>query len=113
MENSDHKKPDSGHFPWDLRALLEPIFFVILFCIASPYLSLARSRWDKSLLVVALILGGIGVVLLFFARLPLYRQRRFLAFGARHLTGVHKGLYFAAYAFIVPCILLLLALTMF
>jgi hypothetical protein len=113
MEKQDHKKSDSGHFPWDLRALLEPMLFVILFAVVLPYFSLAERRGDRTLLTVALVLGGIGVVLLFFARLPLYRQRRFFFFGARHLSGVHKRLYYAAYVFIVPCILLLLAMTVF
>ncbi len=113
MEQPDHKRPDGGHFPFDLRVLLEPMLFVILFTVALPYFSLAERRGDRTLLTVPLILGGIGVILLFFARLPLYRQRRFFFFGARHLSGVHKRLYYAAYAFIVPCILLLLAMTVF
>jgi len=113
MEDSGHKKSDGVHFPRDLGALLEPMLLLILFCIMAPYLSLVRSRGDKILLIVALVLGGIGVVLLFFARLPLYRQRRFLAFGPRHLTGVHRKLYLAAYTLIVPCILLLVVLTIF
>lgn len=113
MENSDHKKSDGGHFPWDLRALLEPLLLVIVFAIVAPYLSLVRGRAEKALLTVALVFGGVGVVLLLLARLPLYRQRRFLTFGPQHLTGFHWRLYFVAYAFIVPCILLLLVLTMF
>jgi hypothetical protein len=113
MENPDHKKSDGGRFPMDLRVLLEPGFFIILLCVVAPYFSLAERRGDKTLLIVSLVLGGIGVVLLFFARLPLYRQRRFLTFGPQHLSGVHRRLYFAAYAFLVPCILLLLAMTVF
>ena len=109
MQNADHKKPDGGHFPRDLRALLEPGLFVTFFAIVMPYLSLGSGRGDKTLLAVSLVLGGIGVILLFFARLPLYRQRRFFVFGARYLTGNHKRLYYAAYVFIIPCILLLLA----
>jgi hypothetical protein len=113
MENSGHKKSDRWHFPWDLRALLEPMLLVIEFVIVAPYVSLVRDRAEKALLTVALVLGGVGVVLLFFARLPLYRQRRFLNFGPQHLTGFHRRLYFVAYAFIVPCILLFLVMTMF
>ena len=113
MRYSDHKKPDSGHFPWDLGVLLWPMLFAILFAIVLPYFSLAERRGDRTLLTVALVLGGIGVVLLFFARLPLYRQRRFFVFGSRELSGFHKRLYYAAYVFIVPCILILLAMTVF
>ena len=89
------------------------MLFAILFAVLLPTFSLADRRDDRTLLTVALILGGIGVVLLFFARLPLYRQRRFFAFGARELSGFHKRLYYAAYLFIVPCILLLLVITVF
>ena len=89
------------------------MFFAILFAVLLPYVSLADKRGDRTLLAVALILGGIGVVLLFFARLPLYRQRRFFVFGARELSGFHKRLYYAAYLFLVPCILLLFAMTIF
>ena len=113
MRYSDPKKPDGGHFPWDLGALLAPVPFAILFALVLPYFSLAERRGDKTLLTIALILGGIGVVLLFFARWPLYRQRRFFVFGARELCGVHKRLYYAAYLFIVPSILLLLAMMVF
>jgi hypothetical protein len=113
MRYSDPKKPDGGHLPWDLSALLAPMLLGILVAVVLPYFSLAERRGDRTLLAVALILGGIGVVLLFFARLPLYRQRRFFVFGASELSGFHKRLYYAAYVFIVPCILILLAMTVF
>lgn len=58
----------------------------------------------------ALSFGCVGVGLLFSARLPLYRQRRFLAFGPRELDRVHRRLYWLAYFFIGACVLMLTAL---
>jgi archaellum biogenesis protein FlaJ (TadC family) len=56
---------------------------------------------------LALALGAVGTVLLFFARLPLYRKRQFLSFGPRQLTGIHRKLYWVAYLFVAVSILLL------
>lgn len=58
----------------------------------------------------ALSLGCIGVGLLFFARLSLYRQRRFLTLGPGGLDRVHRRLYRLAYFFIGACVLMLTAL---
>ena len=55
-------------------------------------------------------MGGVGTVLLFFARLPLYRQRRFLVFGPRELDKRHRRLYWWAYRFIAASIVLLVVL---
>jgi hypothetical protein len=52
--------------------------------------------------------AGAGVVLLFLARLPLYRQRRFFAFGPKLLDESHRRLYRWAYGFICLGGLLLL-----
>jgi hypothetical protein len=60
---------------WHIFTLVIPLSIVLLF------LFLARAaRGDTTVLWVAVTVGGIGVVLLFFARLPLYRQRKFLSF---------------------------------
>ena len=49
-----------------------------------------------------------GAVLLFFARLPLYRQRKFFTVGPKELKGVHWALYYCAYILIVPSVIFLL-----
>jgi hypothetical protein len=54
--------------------------------------------------------GGIGIILLFFARLPLYRQGRFWTFGPQHLDRSHRRLYWVAYLLVAACILLFLIL---
>ena len=96
-----------SYFPPDIAAVVAPI----LMCIGGVYvasgLSWARGLGDTSLLDLALLVGGAGSILLFFARLPLYRQRRFFSLGPRSLTGIHRRLYYAAYWLIVPSVALL------
>ena len=60
--------------------------------------------------VFASSLGVIGIVLLFFARLPLYRQKKFLSVGPGELTGIHRKLYFVAYGFVGVAILLMVVM---
>jgi hypothetical protein len=52
-------------------------------------------------------LGALGIILLFSARLPLYRQRRFFTFGPKALPAFHRKLYWLAYAAVVAGVLLL------
>jgi hypothetical protein len=52
----------------------------------------------------------LGIFLLFFSRLPLYRQRRFWTFGPRELPAFNRKLYWLAYLFFVASILLLLTI---
>jgi len=54
----------------------------------------------------ALALGMLGTVLLFLARLQLYRKRQFLTFGPGSLIGIHRNLYLVAYLFVAVSILL-------
>ena len=52
--------------------------------------------------------GGLGIVLLFFARLPLYRARKWMTLGPGNLDRPHRRLYWLAYVFIACSFLLLL-----
>lgn len=58
-------------------------------------------------------LGCLGIVLLFFARMPLYRQRQFFTFGPKALPAFHRKLYWLAYVAIVSAILLFAAILLF
>jgi hypothetical protein len=93
-------------FPVDMAALLGMPIFAILGILFAAQVHNAR-RGDPTLLLVAVGLGLIGTCLLFGARLPLYRQRKFLSFGPRELDHRHRKLYKAAYLFIIPSIALL------
>ena len=90
-----------------MAAVLAPILLSAIFVYVTCAISWATNFGDTSLLHFALWLGGIGSALLFAARLPLYRQRRFFSLGPKPLTGVHRKLYYAAYCFIVPSVALL------
>jgi hypothetical protein len=68
------------------------------------------SRGDPTLLYVALVLTCIGIVLLFIARLPLYRQHRFFTFGPGGLDQKHRRVYEWAYVFIICSAALLVML---
>ena len=71
-------------------------------------------RGDPAAFWIAFGAAVIGIVLLFIARLPLYRQGKFLTFGSKDLPPLHRRLYHAAYLFIglsvVTMLLLLLVL---
>jgi hypothetical protein len=77
-----------------------------------PLLSRLKRTGDPTIVWIALALGAIGVALLFAARLPLYRQRRFFVFGPRELDEKHRRLYRWAYKFVGTsvCLLVLLLL---
>lgn len=48
----------------------------------------------------ALACSGVGIVLLFLARLPLYPQRRFWTIGPRELDRPHRRIYWLSYLFV-------------
>ena len=51
----------------------------------APLLLPARLEGDRTFLWMALILAVVGIVLLFIARLPLYRRGMYFTFGSRAL----------------------------
>ena len=75
-----------------------------------PALSYLRHQGVPVLFIPAIASGMVGTVLLFFARLPLYRQRLFFSVGPRSLDRTHRRLYWLAYAFVVASVALLLLL---
>jgi len=110
MPNNDQEKKNGSHFPPDVGAIGS--FFFIMFAVlyATCGLSWAKARGDTTLFNLAVFLGGIGAVLMLIARMPLYRQRRFFTLGPSSLSGIYRKLYFTAYFFIVPSIVLLVLL---
>jgi hypothetical protein len=82
----------------------------ILAAMFLPLLNQARNRGDATLAYIALLFGMIGIMLLFFARLPLYKQRKFFTFGSRALDAPHRKLYHWAYVFVGACVLLMISL---
>ena len=107
-------RKSAWHFPPDLAVLLFSDFIFLPFALLAgwllTHLSKAKTTGDASLLCVAYASGVCGVVLLFLARLSLYRQRRFLVFGPRELDEKHRRLYRWAYRFTGVSVLLMLLL---
>jgi len=105
------KKSSDWYVPPDVAFLAGFYFIIPAILIASGVLLPLLARFKSGDLVgvfySALALGAVGTVLLFFARLPLYRKRQFLSFGPGQLSGIHRRLYWVAYLFVVVSILLL------
>ena len=89
----------------DVGCLLFPIPFIIisgLAAVAVPLLGLLRqSRWVP-LYWLGIGLSILGFGLLFAARLPLYRERRFWTWGPRTLPTESRVYYRWAYRLILP-----------
>jgi hypothetical protein len=79
-------------FPPDMGCLIVMPLTAILAGMILPLLSAAR-RGDKTLFLLSLGISALGVILLFRARLPLYRQRRFFSFGSAALPEPQRRLY--------------------
>jgi hypothetical protein len=101
------KKSSDWYIPpdWSLFLIIPTI--AILSAMLLPVLSFLKTADALGLFYSGLGIGGFGIVLLFFARLPLYRQHRFLVFGPRELPALHRKLYWLAYLFVVTSVLLL------
>src|SRR5260370_40448886 len=110
MPNNDQEKKKGPYFPPDVAAIGGFFFIIFAVLYVTCSLSWATSRGDTTLFILAVFLGGIGGVSLLIARMPLYRQRRFFTLGPSSLSGIYRKLYFTAYFFIVPSIVLLVLL---
>jgi hypothetical protein len=80
---------------------------VILASCLLPALAQLKEANVVAVFYSGLAVGCFGIVLLFLARLPFYRQRRFWTFGPSALPNLHRKLYWLAYAAIVATLLLL------
>ena len=102
---------------WNIRPdhlfWLESWGLILLTVLLAPNLLEARRTGNPALLILGLGLGTLGVLLLLMARIPLYRQRRFLTVGPRELPGVYRKLYYAAYCCLIPSTLLLGVLALY
>ena len=87
--------------------------FIVIPCIAvlagmlMPIVAKLQTADMRALYGFGLGAGVIGAVLLFVARLPLYKQRRFWTIGPMQLDRKHRRIYWLAYAFVMASLLLL------
>jgi hypothetical protein len=93
-----------------LGFLVVPIVGICAGCFL-PWLNSAR-RGNPAPFYASVLLAIAGVILLFLARLPLYRQKKFFSFGSRHLSGIHRKLYRVAYLCIGVSLLMMTLLLM-
>ena|SRR5260370_32853188 len=110
MPNNNQEKKNDSHFPPDVGAIGSLFFITFAVLYVTCGLSWAKTRGDTTLFNLAVFLGCTGAVLLLIARMPLYRQHRFFTLGPSSLSGVYRKLYFTAYIFLVPSIVLLVLL---
>ena len=105
------KKRSDWYLPEEVLGLLSTIFFVpaiaVLAALLLPAITFLHVADVTRLFSLGLRAGISGIALLFFARLPLYRQRRFWTFGPRELDRFHRRLYWLAYLFVIASILFL------
>ena len=107
------KKSSDWYVPPDLACLfglwvILPGVIILTACLLTALERLKEAN-AVDLFYSGLALGCFGIVLLFLARLPLYRQRRFWTFGPSALPNLYRKLYWLAYLFVVASVLLLAA----
>jgi hypothetical protein len=99
------------HFPPDLL-LASGIPIIIVVFVISLVFSLRGWEWFIAY-CCALLIAIVGAVYLFRAKLPLYRQKKYLTLGTGHLPPASIPLYqrgrFLSFAGIAFAVLLLLA----
>ena len=85
--------------------------FLIILCVAlvAGIQLIARLKMADiaALYFPGVAAGVLGVLLLFIARLPLYRARRFWTFGPRQLDRKHRRYYWLAYVAVTGSLLVL------
>jgi hypothetical protein len=99
MEDEPQKKVSPiwhSDIPGMLAFWFAPLIIGILAAMILPLLNRIQRADAWSVFGVALAIAVVGVILLFCARLPLYRQGRFYSFGSRLLDAPHRRLYRAA-----------------
>lgn len=108
-----HDKRSGSNFPTDLFMLLFGFWPGVIIAILGgfvvlPIVNNLKRGEITGLFMTALILGATGSYLLFLARLPLYRHRKFWTIGPSQLDSKHRRLYWLAYGLIFPSVCLLL-----
>jgi hypothetical protein len=105
------KKSSNWHFPADLGCFFFFWVWIAFLTFVSggilPLVSMLRYGNALGIFYTAMTIAGVGTCLLFLARLPLYRQRRFWTVGPRELDRRHRQLYWLAHLFILASIGLL------
>jgi hypothetical protein len=75
----------------------------------SFFTRMTDTRWIWCF-AISLVATGVGVALIFYAKIPLYRQRRFFTFGSSALPESRRALYRWGYRSVFFAVALLLCL---
>lgn len=78
--------------------LLTILCTVVLSSMLLPVVARLKTADVTTFYGVAVAVGVLGIVLLFVARLLLYRQHKFWTVGPRQLDHKHRWFYWSAYA---------------
>ncbi|HEV7926390.1 MAG TPA: hypothetical protein VGR14_13600 [Verrucomicrobiae bacterium] len=101
------KRNSDWYIPPDWSFVLSFHSILLLTIIFIPLLPLLMNADVRALYAYGLGAGLIGFALLFAARLPLYKERRFWTIGPRQLDRKHRRVYWLAYTFSAVSLLLL------
>lgn len=91
---------------WNCGILVTVGCSTLLASLLLPVVARLKTAEITSLYGAASGVGFVGIVILFLARLPLYRQHRFWSFGPRHLDRKHRRFCWLAYAAILVSLFL-------
>ncbi len=97
------EKRSDWYIPGEALGLLGGFFLLPTIIVMAFVISLLTAH-EPRFPSVGLVASVSGIVLLFFARLPLYRKRQFGAFGPRDLDRLHRCLYWLAYLLVAVSI---------
>jgi hypothetical protein len=102
-----NKRNSDWYIPPDLILFLTLPCIGIMASVLLPLLAHLQTADVRALYGYGLGAGSLGTILLFAARLPLYKQRRFWTIGPMQLDRKHRRIYWLAYIFVAAGLLLL------
>jgi hypothetical protein len=86
---------------------LVPVVIGVLASIFRPLVARLQTADLCALYGIGVVAGVLGSVMLFAARLPLYKQRRFWTIGPQQLDRKHRRIYWLAYVFVAASLFVL------
>lgn len=101
------KRNSDWYIPPDWGIFLVIPCIAVLSSMLLPVVAQLKTGDMRALYGFGLGAGIIGVVMLFVARLPLYKQRRVWTIGPMQLDRKHRRIYWMAYVFVAASLLLL------
>jgi hypothetical protein len=92
---------------WHFGNLVVVGCLVVLSSVLLPLVARLKATEVTTLYGLGVGAGILGILVLFVARLPLYRRHKFWTVGPRELDRTHRRLYWLAYAFVAAGLFLL------